>query len=96
MLIANICYSFSDACSKVKCHSDSECVVESNGKASCKCKDATKCPTTTKEVCGTDGKTYKNKCFLKATSCKGPKRIRVARDGPCGTYEFSFMYLWIF
>lgn len=75
---------FLDACSKVKCPSDRECVVESNGKASCKCKDVKKCPTIVKEVCGTDGRTYKNKCSLKAASCKGQKRIKMARQGPCG------------
>lgn len=75
----------------VKCPADGDCIVE-NGIPRCQCKDATQCSNHTKEVCGTDGKTYRNKCALRVVSCKGPKKIKVAREGSCGTFMSLHIY----
>lgn len=34
-------------------------------------------------VCGSDGKTYKNACFLKTVTCKKPY-VKQVKEGKCG------------
>ena len=35
-------------------------------------------------VCGTDDKTYSNKCSMEREACEQEKKITVASDGECG------------
>ncbi|KAI8847856.1 hypothetical protein BC829DRAFT_395271 [Chytridium lagenaria] len=44
--------------------------------------DAMRCTTEVKQVCGSDGKTYSNACFLTIAQCKNEK-IKMARVGKC-------------
>ena len=37
-------------------------------------------------VCGSDGKTYSNSCFLGIASCKSRGKIRQVSKGPCSKY----------
>ena len=37
-----------------------------------------------KAVCGSDGKTYKNKCVLNCKAKKDKKKVSVKKQGPCG------------
>lgn len=41
------------------------------------------CSHTGKEVCGSDGKTYKDSCELKKRSCKKNQYIKVVSHGEC-------------
>ncbi|KYO22913.1 serine protease inhibitor Kazal-type 1 [Alligator mississippiensis] len=41
------------------------------------------CPGVYAPVCGTNGKTYHNVCFLKAENRKSMRTIRVRHRGPC-------------
>ena len=34
-------------------------------------------------VCGSDGKTYPNKCVLESNACKHGEDITIVRNGPC-------------
>ena len=78
--------SFQDPCEDIKCSFKAQCVVDSNYKASCQCP---KCPPTTKEVCGSDGKTYINECELRRQSCTTKTVIRVFHEGKCSTFLIS-------
>ena len=40
-------------------------------------------------VCGSDGKTYSNSCFLGIASCKSRGEIRQVSKGPCSKDIFS-------
>jgi hypothetical protein len=43
------------------------------------------CPPDPRNVCGTDGNTYKNKCHLDVTSCKKQMLIEATNKlGTCG------------
>jgi len=56
-------------------------VVNKKGDCPLYCEKECNCPDYEKPVCGEDGKTYRNRCFL---SCSG---IKFASDGPCDVYN---------
>ena len=41
------------------------------------------CPKNYDPVCGTDGKTYSNKCVMECESCKQGTYVTVASYGEC-------------
>ncbi|KAE9269532.1 hypothetical protein PF008_g30839 [Phytophthora fragariae] len=41
------------------------------------------CPDVYEPVCGSDGETYSNKCYLRLASCKSDKEINQRSDGKC-------------
>ena len=41
------------------------------------------CPKILAEVCGTDGKTYGNKCVMECESCEQGTNVTVANHGKC-------------
>ena len=43
-----------------------------------------KCKRYFRPICGSDGKTYNNKCFMKAAACKSDSRIGFWYKGKCG------------
>ena len=58
--------------------------MEQQGQAVCVCPAREDCPADIALVCGTDKKTYINKCVLDVISCKTKKRVGVASKGACG------------
>jgi len=68
-------------CDKIACPYGAHCVID-EGKASCKC--YTDCEAGTSHVCGSDGKTYRNRCVLEREACNLQKNISVMGQGSCG------------
>ncbi|XP_040569850.1 uncharacterized protein [Lepeophtheirus salmonis] len=50
---------------------------------SCNSFNATQCPTVYDPVCGIDGRTYTNECYMMATSCTENELIIKRHDGVC-------------
>lgn len=61
-----------------------KCAVSNDGKPVCVCQDIDDCPEDQDLVCGSDGKTYGNKCLMKTAACKEMKSIEVVANRKCG------------
>ena len=77
-----------DACEEMKCTHGSKCVAAPDGKASCQC--IFECHAeATEKLCGTDGRTYRNRCEFDQRLCSHQDDIYILREGPCGTNAFA-------
>ncbi|CAH8668048.1 unnamed protein product [Heterobilharzia americana] len=73
--------SIGDACQTKQCKYYAICQLSAFGEPQCIC--PTDCLYVRKPVCGTDGKTYENECFLKVKSCADQREVHVAQEGYC-------------
>ncbi|ESN91329.1 hypothetical protein HELRODRAFT_70359, partial [Helobdella robusta] len=72
-----------DPCENVKCHYGSSCVA-----GSCRCQFACSDDEDDgKKVCGSDGRSYKNECYLKKQACEMQQNIHIKFQGPCDPCE---------
>ena len=44
------------------------------------------------EICGSDGKTYYNECYMKKQSCLEKREIRKIHKGTCGNQLLNFTF----
>ena len=72
----------SDACNNVTCPFNGICHSQPGLKelVTCQCPD---CPEVHSPVCGSDGTTYVNECFVRKQSCKNQVNITVRHEGYC-------------
>ena len=75
-----------DPCCGTRCPAFTKCAVNNERNAVCVCQDLDDCPEDHDLVCGNDGKTYGNKCLMKATACKEKRMIEVVANRKCGMY----------
>lgn len=81
------------SCKQIQCYEGQRCLEDQNLMPHCVvC--SVKCPpyepsaksvisNPSRLVCGADGKTYRNLCEIKRTSCLSGRSIPVAYRGPC-------------
>ncbi|CAO4364773.1 unnamed protein product [Caenorhabditis nigoni] len=74
-------YGRCDPCHGHKCPNGQTCQLGVDRRPECRCSE--QCSMNSAHVCGTDGKTYMNECFLKLAACKEQKDIIVWKRGNC-------------
>lgn len=84
-----------DPCEGISCHSGDICRVNISRQPSCLCSNIS-CDDALTPVCASNGRTYKNECFMKSESCKIEREIIKLYDGkcsedndPCGDFNCS-------
>lgn len=74
-----------DPCSFTECAFYATCIFQRrDGTARCECSDL--CPTAFSPVCGSNLRTYWNKCFLKREACFMKQNTSVSSIGPCSKF----------
>ncbi|NWU52546.1 TEFF1 protein, partial [Dromas ardeola] len=73
-------------CDESSCKYGGVCKEEGDG---LKCACQFQCHTNYIPVCGSNGDTYQNECFLRRASCKHQKEITVVSRGPCYSVVLS-------
>ena len=64
------------------CEFGGMCIVNSEGKPDCQCEDT--CSLRINPVCGSDGESYENECYLQLEVCRRRSAINVLHAGECG------------
>lgn len=74
---------FTDPCEGVQCPIAQICQLDESRNPICRCNAI--CPYELNPVCGSNGKTYTNECFLRVEGCKARKSLRIMYSGECGS-----------
>ena len=77
LYVVSLAYS----CDQVSCPAGKSCVLNDESRPECVCNEI--CNRIYRPVCGSDGKTYSNKCELEATACRNDEIITVSHNGQC-------------
>jgi len=68
-------------CVNKTCPSFKECILNNSFDAVCVCRSA--CPLVYTPVCGSNGKTYPNKCAMDIDSCQSNQSLALLHEGFC-------------
>ena len=86
-------YTAVNACRTMQCPRHKVCLLNIQGLPMCRCPTVYHCRGLERRpVCTVDGRTYRNKCFLRVDECAANRRMRVQHRGSCraGTGRRSF------
>ncbi|XP_050436691.1 agrin-like [Adelges cooleyi] len=70
-----------DPCDHITCENPEVCRLDFNRQATCACSEF--CNEDFNPVCGSDGKTYSNECFLRRQACRTMPDLRIIFRGKC-------------
>ncbi|XP_036359766.1 agrin isoform X5 [Octopus sinensis] len=74
-------YGKCDPCDGFICSDQTVCLLDDKRKPVCRCN--LMCSLDIATVCGTDGITYSNDCYLRTEACKSQRDIKVYHHGSC-------------
>lgn len=73
-----------NACRMTQCPRHKVCLLNIQGLPMCRCPSVYHCRGLERRpVCTVDGRSYRNKCFLRVDECAANRRMRVLHRGPC-------------
>ena len=73
-----------NACRTMRCPRHKVCLLNIQGLPMCRCPSIYHCRGLERRpICTVDGRTYRNKCFLRVDECAAGRRLRVERRGSC-------------
>lgn len=74
-----------DPCNGHSCPNKQVCQLDEQRRPTCRCE--AECTADLAPVCGSDGKTYSNKCVMQVEACKKMRDIRLIHEGECSSGE---------
>ncbi|XP_020299873.1 agrin-like isoform X1 [Pseudomyrmex gracilis] len=83
---ANITVAFRgkcDPCGSVECVEPEICQLDSSRQPACRCRE--QCDIALSPVCGSDGKTYLNECYLRQEACRTRLPLKKIYNGGCSS-----------
>lgn len=73
-----------NACRSTRCPRHKVCLLNIQGLPMCRCPSVYHCRGLDRRpVCTVEGRSYRNKCFLRVDECAANRRLRVRHRGPC-------------
>lgn len=80
-----------DPCDYITCEDPKICRLDYERNANCKCSEF--CSDDFTPVCGSDGRTYTNECYLRRQACKTMPDLRIVFHGLCDEGRDINLYL---
>jgi len=74
-------YHSTDPCDYISCEEPEVCRLDYERRARCVCSEF--CGEDFIPVCGSDGRTYTNECFLRRQACRMMPSLRIVFHGQC-------------
>jgi len=80
----------SNGCDGFTCPAGKSCQLDADNRPGCVCNEI--CYLVYSPVCGSDGKTYSNDCFLGVQACKTNTVITIQHPGSCDDSKLVISY----